>query len=121
VYSEESPWGELDPVDDLSYLASSVTCEQCQPQVIRLLDAYRDTNDFNIVQELVEMECACKDAWRATLQTDEPSSLKNRVAHIYEAIGRDVLGHDWWNTNGVSVLSEVKSLEKDCIHHKNAQ
>lgn len=119
VYSEESPWGELNPVDGLGYLASPVTCDQCQSQVMRLLDAYRDTNDFNIVQELTAMKCACKDAWQVTLQVRETSSLKDRVAHMYEAIGRDVLGPDWWNANGASILREVKSPEKDCLHHKN--
>jgi hypothetical protein len=110
VYSEESPWGELNAIGDLGYLASPVTCEQCQPQVMRLLDAYRDTNDFNIVQELVEMKCTCKDTWRDMLQVNESSSLEDRVAHIYEIIGRDVLGPDWWNANGKRLVSELHRL-----------
>ena len=104
IYSEESPWGTLDPVDDLGYLASPATCDQCQPQVMRLLDAYRDTNDFKIVQELAAMECRCKDAWRTMLHIDEPIPLKDRVACIYEAIGSNVLGPDWRFASGEKIL-----------------
>ena len=107
IYSEKVTEGELDPVNDLGYLSSVTTCELCHPRVISLLDTYRDTNDFGVVQELTRMECECKDAWRSSLEATGYRPLKERVAHAYEAIGRDVLGPSWWSENGDTILAEL--------------
>lgn len=72
-----------------------------------MLDVYRDTRDFGVVQELAAFECECKSAWRSSLDKEEPMPLKGRVARLYEAIGLDVLGVDWWTRNGNLVLEDV--------------
>jgi len=109
IYSEQVAWGELDPVDGLGYLSSPATCTLCQPKVMSLLDAYRDTNDFGVVQELTRMECRCKDTWRSALGAAEHQPLKERVAHAYEAIGRGVLGSSWWSENGGALTDLANS------------
>ena len=72
-----------------------------------MLDVYRDTRDFGVVQELAAFECECKDEWQSSLDEDAPMPLKERVARLYEAIGLDVLGVEWWTRNGNRVLEDV--------------
>ena len=72
-----------------------------------LLDVYRNTRDFGVVQELAAFECECKNKWRSALEKEEPMPLKERVARLYEAIGLEVLGLEWWTRNGNLVLEDV--------------
>lgn len=72
-----------------------------------MLDAYRDTRDFGVVQDLAALECECKELWRLSLEKDEPLKLGDRVAQLYEMIGLDVLGMDWWTKNGNRILEDV--------------
>ena len=74
---------------------------------MELLDVYRDTRDFGVVQELATFECECKSAWRSSLEKEEPIRLRERVARLYEAIGLDVLGVEWWTKNGSRVLEDM--------------
>ena len=109
AYSERTAVGELDPETGLSYLCSPQTCTLCQPRVIALLDAYRNTGDFRLVQELASIECECKDVWRASVEVAAAQPLKQRVAQAYEAIGRNILGQDWWGRYGDQILADVSA------------
>ena len=95
------------PIESRTYLCSPSTCAICQPKVMEMLDVYRDTRDFGVVQELAAFECECKDEWQSSLDEDAPMPLKERVARLYEAIGLDVLGVEWWTRNGNLVLEDV--------------
>ncbi len=95
------------PIESRTYLCSPSTCAICQPKVMELLDVYRDTRDFGVVQELAAFECECKSAWRSSLEKEEPTRLEERVARLYEAIGLDVLGVEWWTKNGSRVLEDM--------------
>lgn len=88
-------------------VCSPSTCELCQPRVVELLDLYRNTYDFSVINELVGLGCECKRTWRSSLSSPILLSLKERVAYCYEMVGRDVLGAEWWKEHGDVVLTSV--------------
>jgi radical SAM enzyme (TIGR01210 family) len=75
-------------------LSSPTTCPDCLPTVMGILDAYRDTRDFELVTQLVNLDCRCKRQWRASLESQEQTELQDRVARHYEAIGQGIFGQD---------------------------
>lgn len=95
----------VDSTEDI--VCSPSTCAACQPTVMELLDTYRDTQDYGIVEELARIECDCKRAWRLLLEAKESLPLKERVAQSYEAIGQEVLGVEWWTEHGEGILKDV--------------
>jgi len=107
TYVEQSTRGVLSAAQDWGYLSSPTTCPYCQARIIRLLDTYRDTNDFSVIDELSRMECECKDIWRTSRAVANNLTLPERVSSVYEAIGRNVLGEKWWDENGSSVCDEL--------------
>ncbi len=107
TYTEQSKRGVLSAANDWGYLSSPTTCPLCQARVIRLLDTYRDCNDFSVIDELSHLECECKDMWHTSLGVVESLSLPERVSSAYEAIGRDVLGEKWWDENGSALWDEL--------------
>ena len=109
TYTEHSVHGVLSAVDDWGFLSSPTTCPICLSKVIKLLDIYRNTNDFSAIKELSSMACGCKDAWHSTLDASEPLRLPERVARTYEALGQDVLGKKWWDENGSYLREELTS------------
>ena len=74
-----------------------------------LLDSYRDEHLFAKVEELSHLDCECKQAWRARVESPETSLLPERVAQAYEIMGKELIGSDWWNKNGEDVVSELWS------------
>lgn len=107
-YKDYGAGGEKgDGVEDSPVLASPSTCSECHDAVMALLDEYRDRGHFDVIQELAGFECDCRLRWLAALQVPEPALLAERVAHAYEAIGRDVLGEQWWLRHGETVLDDV--------------
>lgn len=83
-------------------LASPTTCQQCLESVVNALDHYRDSADIGVLDRVADAGCACRTAWLRTL--DEPAV---DIASSYEAIGRGVLGEDWWSAQGTLVLNDL--------------
>lgn len=110
VYREKVPGRELDPVEELGYLASPSTCPLCYPTVINLLDAFRDTNDYRYVEELNAMQCSCKSIWRESIVQSSHLPLLKRITNTYEILGREIIGHDWWNKNGEMLIKNMTSM-----------
>jgi radical SAM enzyme (TIGR01210 family) len=108
VYDQESQGVHLDSVNDLEYLCSPSTCENCRPQVMELLDAYRDRHTFAVVEELSRLECECKTAWSAAIQAGCALPLRERVASAYRVIGNELLPSDWWTRHGSEILGDVR-------------
>jgi radical SAM enzyme (TIGR01210 family) len=104
-YHRESE--RLDPIQSMIYLCSPTTCAECRTKVIGLLDQFRNTSDFRIIQELANFDCDCKRRWKTQLDQIESQPLKERVAQFYEIIGCGVLGLDWWEKHGDDALKIV--------------
>jgi len=107
VYDQESEGVRLDPVRDLEFLCSPTTCDSCQPRVMELLDMHRAQHSFAFVEQLSQIECVCKRAWKAAVETAEVAPLRERVAQVYEIIGSELLGSDWWARHGKSIIKDV--------------
>ena len=101
----------LDPAQSMLYLSSPSTCAVCQARVMDLLDCYRDGRDFGIVQELVGLDCECKQKWQSQVNKEEPIHIAERVTHFYAAIGSDILGGEWWAKHGRHVVEEMPARE----------
>lgn len=85
-----------------------ITCQHCYDRVMDLLDAYvLSTDRQDIVRQLVEFQCSCKDTWKETLRSKPASSLVDRLKESYLTLGKDILGAVWWDEHGESVLSNI--------------
>lgn len=107
TYNEQSTRGTLRPEVDWGYLKSPTTCPKCQARVIDYLDSYRDTNDFDAIEELVDIQCECKVLWHTSINAHPTLSLPARVANAYEEIGEDLLGNKWWEDNKLNIYREL--------------
>ena len=91
----------------MAVLAWPSSCPQCLDQVLGMLDTYRDSNAFDAVLELGEMECPCRAQWLDTVQTAPEGSIRCRVATGYESLGRSVFGDAWWEAHGAAVVAGI--------------
>jgi hypothetical protein len=80
---------------------------------MKLLDMYRNYHTFSIVEELSQINCDCKDRWRATLETPEVLSLSERVISAYDIIGKQLFGADWWTKYGDSIVQDIRTSSID--------
>jgi radical SAM enzyme (TIGR01210 family) len=88
---------------DMTALAVPTTCPDCHAEVVRRLDSYRATGDFEVVAGLDAFTCPCHDSWRASLDGAQ-APWTHRLPSAYEALGREVLGETWWAAHGSGVL-----------------
>ncbi|WP_131989758.1 hypothetical protein [Chthoniobacter flavus] len=63
---------------------SPTTCDICLPTVLTLMDTYRQTQDFAVIEKLAAFSCACHEEWRAAIEAEPSSSLPERVLRSYE-------------------------------------
>ena len=111
--NQKSEGNYLDPMEDLGFVHTSTTCENCRSQVIGLLDSYRNRHSFSTVNELSQMKCDCKDLWENSLEQRDVGSLQDRIIKQYSVIGIELLGPDWWAKNGDRVVQEIRSSNMD--------
>lgn len=79
------------PYGSINVVCSPTTCSACQSEAIDRLDRFYRTNDYKWIEQLVSLECDCKDLWRAELRAPVSSSIPDRAARAYELIGRRLL------------------------------
>jgi radical SAM enzyme (TIGR01210 family) len=85
-----------------------MTCPQCYDTVIRLLDQFSVSDRRSeIVEQLVNLQCSCKDAWNAQLELEPTLPLHERVKAAYQMMGKQILGPHWWSQKGESVLASI--------------
>ena len=101
--SNETADADKDPL----FLCSPTTCPDCRDDVMALLDSYRDEGDFDVIRDLARFDCDCRRHWEGSLEYPVASRLAERVAVGYEAIGRDLLGDEWWLRHGHAVIKDV--------------
>lgn len=84
------------------------TCSACYHRVMELLDRFVISSDrISIVRKLADLDCECRRDWDSHRTKKPEFPLEERVCLAYEAIGRQVLGEEWWSENGGSVLKAV--------------
>jgi radical SAM enzyme (TIGR01210 family) len=88
---------------------SPTTCAECYPQVIEGIHRFAETNNFDWVERVTQIECACKDAWRVSLADSPHDTVLERVARGYERIGRELLGDAFWSRHGPALRADMES------------
>jgi radical SAM enzyme (TIGR01210 family) len=92
---------------DFGFASSPATCPRCLDSVVSLLDDFRGTGDFDVVEQLEHFACDCRTSWEESLQVVPELSRVRRAAEAYELLGRDLLPQGWWDVHGAAVLAEV--------------
>lgn len=102
-------YAELDggAAASMAVLARPTTCPVCENHVLSRLDEYRASQSFEVIEDLVQFRCACREIWSAELAAAETRPLTERVPAEYEDLGREVLGDAWWQRHGADVLAGV--------------
>ena len=78
--------------DESKILASPKTCEICQNDVLELLDIYRMSRSFVVVEKLDKMACNCKDEWKKQINDySQWDTLPAKIWGIYELLGKQLL------------------------------
>ena len=93
--------------DKWKVIASPTTCPTCREAVLNLLDEYRAQRSWAVVQELVALDCACKEEWRRTLETPPITGLPERVISLYRELALFFLRSGWWDRNGTGISRAV--------------
>jgi radical SAM enzyme (TIGR01210 family) len=101
----EISWHRSYDDDPDHVLISPYTCPSCYSSVVSLLDAYKASQDYQIVETLDAFDCHCHDSWRSTLSTSPAQQLELRVATEYELLGSQLLGGEWWMKNRAQTLA----------------
>lgn len=84
------------------------TCPLCYSDVMESLDRFEISDERDeIVKQLVDFECICRDEWYARKEQEPELPLHERVRVAYQVIGEQILGKEWWSENGQSVLDSV--------------
>jgi len=97
---------------EVVYTLAPSTCPNCYTQVIKLLDEYLNGRKVATIQRLNDIECDCKKVWIEELNKKTEFSLLDRVATIYELMGKEILGEDWWIENGKEILNDLRNSYK---------
>jgi len=96
-------------------LASPDTCPECHDRVLALLDRYRAEQSFAVVEELSAIECACKDAWRTTLESDSPP-LPERILASYEALADALDLREVWEQHRGELEPAIRAAYLDDVY-----
>ena len=62
------------------------TCPKCEKNVLKELDAYRESQDSGIIKRLVEYPCSCHEEWRKKLEKESEAIEIERVAKEYRRL-----------------------------------
>ena len=93
--------------DKRKIVASPTTCPLCRGRVIRLLGECHHTWSREPLEELVSMDCRCKDPWREELARAPEAPLADRVFEVYGALAREHGLDDWWHRNSARLGAEL--------------
>jgi radical SAM enzyme (TIGR01210 family) len=84
------------------------TCPLCRDRVLAGLDRFNAGGGYQVIEELCQIDCACREAWLRRLH-DQASALplSDRVLLAYDRIGSELFG-DWWKRNQGKVRAELE-------------
>lgn len=72
-----------------SYIQNSpVTCMKCQEVVIKELDAYRDSQNPDVIRRLAAFPCECRERWRKKIETEPEEIQIGQVEEAYRRLAR---------------------------------
>jgi len=95
------------PAESGLVLSSPSTCPRCVDRVMKSLDDYRATQDWQVVRALSEFDCDCRAAWRRDVEATPVEPLSDRVLRAYAGIGRQ-LDMSWGPDERSALLAAMK-------------
>ncbi len=87
----EIAWYKSYYEDDSKMVYSPTTCPKCRNKVIKLLDEYRATCEYSVIDKLNKIECECKNEYKKYLNKNN-KLLLDRVIEIYKIATNKFLG-----------------------------
>lgn len=81
-----------------STIASPTTCPQCVGRVLRLLDRFRDEEDFSHVETMRSIDCPCRVQWMRDFDREPAVDRRRRVQEEYRMLARSFELEDEWRT-----------------------
>ena len=90
-------------------LSSPGTCPNCEKEVLRLLDKYRDTQNPDLIVELNNYPCQCRQQWREKLERQSPEVDLSEVSAAYIRLAED------FSLDSKLVSQEIATMQHDLI------
>ncbi|MCK5688653.1 hypothetical protein KAI87_05240, partial [Myxococcota bacterium] len=88
------------------------TCELCEADILKRLDDYYATQSWDIVQELSEWPCSCRESWQQSLQESHQETtmpLSERVIESYDYLAEELSLQRYWAKRRDDFLEELLS------------
>jgi radical SAM enzyme (TIGR01210 family) len=95
--------------DRRKIVASPTTCPLCRDRVIRLLGECHHTWSREPLEELLAVDCRCKDLWREDLARVPDGPLAGRVLEAYRALAREHGFEEWWDRHAARLETELRA------------
>ncbi len=89
----EIAWYKSYYEDDSKMVYSPTTCSKCRNKVIKLLDNYRATCEYSVVEKLNQIQCDCKIKYKNRLH-NKTVPLLQRTINIYNIASKEILKED---------------------------
>ena len=86
----EIAWYKSYYEDDSKMVFSPTTCHKCRDTVIKLLDEYRATCEYGVVEKLNQIKCDCKTEYKNKLK-NKTAPLLQRTIDIYKIASSEIL------------------------------
>jgi len=83
-------------------IESPRTCAKCQASVTKALDAFAESSEFSIIEDINANACKCRAAWLASLDVSDGTDRYQRAVRSYSQIGQNVFPR-WWDKHGADV------------------
>jgi hypothetical protein len=95
--------------DRRKIVASPTTCPICRGRVLPLLGECHRTWSREPLEELVAMECRCKERWREEVTRAPEKPLADRVLEAYALLAREHGLADRWERDSAEVEVELRA------------
>jgi len=92
-----------------SIVAMPTTCPRCWDSVKAALWEYAETGEIAPIGRVRSAGCGCRSEWLKSLEAPAPP-LQERARTVFEALGKEVCGVDWWQRNKEDV-KRILSVE----------
>ena len=84
------------------------SCELCESDVLLMMDQYKASRDFNIIQKLYNHPCECHQRWRDSLKIPE-IPLADRLIENYDFLAKELKLERFWEKRRETMIKEIRS------------
>lgn len=89
-------------------VASPSTCSSCYQAVLKLIEAFAETQEKQYIDALNSIDCRCKrEFYREIEKTQNVIPIQERVYSGYEVLACKTKGMDWWKCHKEKLFTEM--------------